>query len=212
MLVRPEDMLEAVRASMLLGAVLPEMRNEVDVLALDLAELVRLTRAIASDRDVLARELADLHRERERLRPGRGAAKPPDRDGAKLWTRARAGPGAWSAGEKPQGFGRARERDATAAKHGTEDAHSGDARSRERVAALAPSNPARLAPKIPFTQARGLLPRPVSGETARAFGSPDGYGGTTRGVSIIARRQAIVSSPSDGRWSSRVRSAPTADS
>jgi septal ring factor EnvC (AmiA/AmiB activator) len=43
-----------------------------------------------------------------------------------------------------------------------------------------------------------LLPRPVSGETARAFGSPDGYGGTTRGVSILTRPQAVVSSPADG--------------
>ncbi len=198
-LVRPEDMLEAVRASMLLGAVLPEIRNEVDVLALDLAELVRLTRAIASDRDVLARELADLHRERERL-------------GALVAARQSR------LTETEQSFGRERERalelsqqakslkdlververDATAAKRGTEDAHSGDAHSRERIAALAPSNPARLAPKIPFTQARGLLPRPVSGETARAFGSPDGYGGTTRGVSIVARPQAVVSSPTDG--------------
>ena len=41
-LVRPEDMLEAVRASILLGAVLPELRVETETLATDLAELVRL--------------------------------------------------------------------------------------------------------------------------------------------------------------------------
>src|SRR5215211_3024482 len=39
-LVRPEDMLEAVRASILLGAVLPELRSETEALATDLGELV----------------------------------------------------------------------------------------------------------------------------------------------------------------------------
>ena len=49
-LVRPEDMLEAVRASILLGAVLPELRVEAEILATDLGELVRLKNAIATDR------------------------------------------------------------------------------------------------------------------------------------------------------------------
>ena len=37
-LVRPEDMLEAVRASILLGAVLPELRSETEALATDLGD------------------------------------------------------------------------------------------------------------------------------------------------------------------------------
>ena len=51
LLVRPEDMLEAVRTSMLLGAVLPELRAETEALASDLAELVRLKEAVATERD-----------------------------------------------------------------------------------------------------------------------------------------------------------------
>jgi septal ring factor EnvC (AmiA/AmiB activator) len=66
-LVRPEDMLEAVRASILLGAVLPELRSEVEVLATDLAELVRLKQAIAADRATLDAELIALNGEQERL-------------------------------------------------------------------------------------------------------------------------------------------------
>ena len=56
-LVRPEDMLEAVRASILLGAVLPELRSETEVLATDLAELVRLKAAIVADRTRSGRNL-----------------------------------------------------------------------------------------------------------------------------------------------------------
>ena len=66
-LVRPEDMLEAVRASIMLGAVLPELRSEAEILATDLAELVRLKEAIATDRTTLNGELAGLNREQERL-------------------------------------------------------------------------------------------------------------------------------------------------
>ena len=66
-LVRPEDMLAAVRTSMLLGAVLPELRAETEALAADLAELVRLQGAIAADRAALADRVAALVAEQERL-------------------------------------------------------------------------------------------------------------------------------------------------
>src|SRR5206468_3954037 len=39
LLVRPEDALEAVRTAMMLGAVLPQMREQTQALAADLSEL-----------------------------------------------------------------------------------------------------------------------------------------------------------------------------
>src|SRR3712207_825227 len=50
-LVRPEDMLAAIRTAMLLGAVVPELRAEAEMLAGDLAELRRLKAAIVADRE-----------------------------------------------------------------------------------------------------------------------------------------------------------------
>jgi septal ring factor EnvC (AmiA/AmiB activator) len=38
----------------------------------------------------------------------------------------------------------------------------------------------------------------VSGQTARDFGVADGYGGTTRGISVTTRPRAAVVSPADG--------------
>src|SRR3954454_6013832 len=67
LLVRPEDMLSAIRTSMLLGAVLPELRAETEALAADLAELVKLRMAIRGERDTLSRELAEMGGERQRL-------------------------------------------------------------------------------------------------------------------------------------------------
>src|SRR6266480_2158050 len=60
LLVAPEDALQAVRAAILLGAVLPDMKIEVDTLVADLAELVRVRAEIAGERDVLGRDLAAL--------------------------------------------------------------------------------------------------------------------------------------------------------
>lgn len=198
-LVQPDDMLAAIRAAMLLGAVLPEMRNEVDALALDLAELARLKNAIAADRNALARELADLDRERERIvalvaarqsrlsEAERGSGQERERT-LELGRQAR---------NLKELVERMEAKPAPATQE-TGDSQAGEKQIRERVAALVFKNPARLAPNTPFANARGLLPRPVVGETARAFGSPDGFGGTTRGASIMTRPEAIVSSPADG--------------
>ena len=50
-MVRPEDALQSVRTAILLGAVLPEMRQQAEALAADLAELVRVRKEIADERD-----------------------------------------------------------------------------------------------------------------------------------------------------------------
>ncbi|MEG9504440.1 MAG: hypothetical protein MIN69_21725, partial [Methylorubrum extorquens] len=66
-LVRPEDVLAAIRTSMMLGAVVPELRGEADTLAGDLTELVRVRGLIAADREALKKDLAGWAAERQRL-------------------------------------------------------------------------------------------------------------------------------------------------
>ncbi|MBM6595444.1 murein hydrolase activator EnvC family protein [Microvirga pudoricolor] len=202
-LVRPEDMLEAVRTSILLGAVLPELRAEAETLATDLAELVRLKDAIVADRNTLGGELAALSKEQERLNALMNARQ----------TRmAAVEQNMGSEREKAEGLARQAgslkelidrmEREITGAQRAAEEARkAAEAQAqatRERFAQAAFRDPARLAPKIPFAEARGLLPRPVSGDVARDFGAADTYGGTTRGISITTRPRAAVVSPSDG--------------
>ena len=53
LLVAPEDMLAAIRTSMMLGAVLPEMRADTEALASDLSDLLDLRRSIAAERERL---------------------------------------------------------------------------------------------------------------------------------------------------------------
>lgn len=202
-LVRPEDMLEAVRASIMLGAVLPELRQEAEVLAGDLAELVRLKEAITKDRTTLNGELTALNREQERL-----AALMEARQSRIAEVERSAGTERQKAEELAQRAGTLKElidrmeTEIAGAQRAAEEARKAaeaqGRETREKFAQLAFRDPARLAPKIPFSEARGLLPRPVSGDTALDFGAPDGYGGTTRGISITTRPKASVVSPADG--------------
>jgi len=202
-LVRPEDMLEAVRASIMLGAVLPELRSEAEVLATDLGELVRLKAAIATDRTTLNAELAGLNREQARLAALMEArqsriAEVERNVGAE---RQKAEDLARQAGTLKELIDRM-EAEITGAQRAAEEARKAaeaqQRETREKFAQLAFRDPARLAPKIPFAEARGLLPRPVSGDMSLEFGAPDGYGGTTRGISITTRQKASVVSPADG--------------
>jgi len=60
LMVTPQDALQSLRSAMMLGAVLPEMRHEADLLIADLGELARIRAQIAEERDGLTRDLAAL--------------------------------------------------------------------------------------------------------------------------------------------------------
>jgi septal ring factor EnvC (AmiA/AmiB activator) len=211
LLVRPEDMLSAIRTSMLLAAVLPELRAETEALAADLTDMVKLRTAISGERDTLSRESAAMRGERQHL-------------SLLVEARQQALAGAEHDLELAHQRGSELSRKATslrdliagvesefASQHAAEEAEKAervrkqaDAANNEgktRVAGL-PGSPfndvARLAPAIAFTDAKGLLPLPVGGTLIKAFGAPDGFGSTERGLSISTRPQAVVTAPCDG--------------
>jgi septal ring factor EnvC (AmiA/AmiB activator) len=202
-IVSAQDILVAVRASIVLGAVLPQLRDEARTLGADLAELMRLRGEITSERDGLKSDLAELRDERGRLaalvemRRASLAA-----DEAAL---GEAGKRAAALAQRAKGM-----RDFLASIDAdiaqTEKRAADDRKAAEALALSTQSSftaaslkePARLSPKIAFAEARGLLPMPVSGSVARDFGDPDEAMGQSRGVSIATRPGAVVSSPSEG--------------
>lgn len=202
-LVQPEDILAAVRTSMLLGAVVPELRAETQALADDLAELVRLRTAIAEDRAALAEELALLDRERvrvaalidarqESLRAARAGVA--DESARVAALAARAGDLKELIDGMEQQIAASRE----AAQAAREAGERLAAETRRQFAAAAALDPARLSPQIPFAEARGSLSPPVAGQVLRAFGAPDDFGAAMRGVSFESRSGEIVTAPADG--------------
>jgi murein hydrolase activator len=202
LVIKAEDALQAVRSAMMLGAVLPEMRQQAEVLAADLAELVRLRQQIAGERDRLARDLFVLADERQRLsvfideRQKRLAAA----EQALADERQRAAQLARQAENLNQLIAKLEHgldtaaRTARAAARASEDAKASSARP--DLAAL--KDPGRLSPAVAFASAKGTLPLPVNGARIKEFGAADGLGGTEKGVSIAARPGGQITAPCDG--------------
>lgn len=203
-IVRPEDMLEAIRSAILLGYVLPEIRAEAETLVADLSALVRLREAAAAERSRLALERDTIAGERTRLFALIEARQ------AQIATSEQA---LQEERQRLDGFARqaqslkeliARtETDAASLKRAEDQAAKVPvpAKNAQELAALTASafkDPARLQPRIAFTDARGLLALPTNGPIVKAFGSPDGFGGTERGITIAAAPGNVVTAPADG--------------
>jgi septal ring factor EnvC (AmiA/AmiB activator) len=199
--IRAEDALASVRSAMMLGAVLPEMRQQAEALAGDLAELVRLRNEITAQRDALARDLVSITDDRQRLSlmvdaRQRRQAEAEKALGEERSRAAQLGRQAESLNQLivklEQGLDNAAR--ATRAPARSADEHRPD--GRPDLAAL--KDPGRLSPAIAFASAKGMLPLPVNGAKIREFGAPDGLGGTEKGISIAARPAGQITSPCDG--------------
>ena len=208
LLAAPDDMLAAIRTSMLLGSLLPQMRAETEALASDLSDLMQLRQSIAAEREVLSSGVARLRAERERL-----AALVEVRQSALAVAekaldteRERAIELAKQAANLKDLVARM-ETEIAAAARGAEAARKAD-EMRQRAAEMAPAansakkapfkDPARLAPAAAFADTKGLLPFPVNGIIQRGYGSRDAFGGTEKGLLIATRSEAIVTTPCDG--------------
>ncbi len=66
-LVKPEDALASVRSAVLLGAVVPELRQETEILIADLAEMSRVAASIEGERARLTAAVGEQLAEKERL-------------------------------------------------------------------------------------------------------------------------------------------------
>jgi septal ring factor EnvC (AmiA/AmiB activator) len=201
LLVRPEDALESLRTAMLLGAVVPELRVRAEKLASDLGELVNVRKAIATERDILARDRDRLRDDQvrmaalveERQRKQSAIEKDMEAEGARAITLSRQV-------DSLQGLIAKMELDiksaakaaATASLQGAPAAPNG----KPNMAAL--KDPARLSPAIAFASARGLLAFPVNGRKIRNFGGSDGAGGVEKGISLATRAGSQVTTPCDG--------------
>jgi septal ring factor EnvC (AmiA/AmiB activator) len=197
-LVRPEDALQSLRTAMLLGAVLPEMRDRAQAIAANIADLVKVREGVTAARAEVERDLAGLTAERERLGRliGERQKKQAEAEKALGEEKQRAADLARKA-ESLKDLIASLERNldgATRAARAGEDKTPADART--GLAVL--SDPGRLVPAVAFGSARGRLPLPVNGVKIRDFGSADGLGGQEKGLSIATRAGAQVTSPCDG--------------
>ena len=199
MLVRPEDALESLRAAMLLGAVVPEMRSEAESLAGELSDLVRVRAEAAAERDGLARNLAGLSDEKNRMALLVDERQKRQSEAEKQLDSERQHAVALSRqADNLKDLIAKLERGLDAASRTARAAQEGRALGDTRSDLSALKDPGRLGPAIAFASAKGMLPIPVNGVKSRDFGTPDGNGGTERGISITTRSGAQVTAPCDG--------------
>jgi septal ring factor EnvC (AmiA/AmiB activator) len=202
LLVRPEDALQSLRTAILLGSVVPELRARAEVLAKDLAELVALRKAIASERDRLASDRDHLRDDQTRLaaliderqRTQSGAEKDLETESARAIALSKQV-------DSLQGLISRMEQDSKSAAKAAAAAilqgtPGNTADGKPNLGGL--KYPARQSPAVAFASAKGLLALPVNGVKMREFGGSDGVGGVEKGISLATRAGAQVTTPCDG--------------
>ena len=215
--VTPDDAVASVRSSILLGAVVPQIRAEAAALQRDLAAFAAVRRQIASARERLRKQLETVADDETRLNlllkrkqklagRSRAALLAEQRRAAELADRARS----------LSGLITTLEQEIVAAREAAEAARAADERRAEReaerlaAAKAAPddgakpladgafANAARLEPAIAFSKAQGLLPRPAAGRTVHTFGAKLSGNAVARNMAIRTPAGARVRAPADG--------------
>lgn len=197
-LVRPEDALGSIRSAILLGAVVPELRAETDILIADLRELSQVAASIQAERDRLAasvtEQLAEKQRlsllldQKERLQGVREAALGAEKQRAEeLAGKAKSLKDLIAALEEQAKADEAERK--RIAEQEKQD---------EELAALPVPEANQLAAPVPFAALVGQLSLPAAGKFKLRFGQDDGNGGVMQGDTVATQSAAIVTAPSDG--------------
>ncbi|MGV0879795.1 murein hydrolase activator EnvC [Martelella sp. FLE1502] len=208
LLVAPGDALDSVRSAILLNGVVPEMRARMETVLADLTSLRTVKAEQQQARDGLAADLDSLAEERRRMdlliaeneRSRETSAKQleAERRQAELLA-ARA--------TDLNGLIASLETEITSARNAALLARQEAERRRQMTEAQqiearqralsATPDKNRITPAYPFSDLKGRLILPVSGEILRRYGDPDGTGHTATGMTIAARPGALVSAPAD---------------
>jgi murein hydrolase activator len=197
-LVKPDDALASVRSAILLGAVVPELREQTQILLIDLAELSRVAASIEAERQRLSsafsEQLAEKRRldllvaEKQRLQNEQEEALGAERQRSEeLAGKAKSLKDLIASLEKQQ-------KEAEKARIAREKKEKRDS----ELAAIPVPEANRLAESAPFAALKGQVALPVTGKLSRRFGAPDGNGGVMLGDMVATQSTAIVTAPSDG--------------
>lgn len=201
-LVRPDDALASVRSAVLLGAVVPEMRGQVEELTGDLDDMQRVTASIAQEQERLKETRTQQAEEQKRqsllLEEKKKLQSQSEQEIEAQRKRSeeladRAG----SLKELIEGLDKqmAGVRDAADAARKAEAERL--AKAQEKAGESTPDEN-RLHAQIDFASLQGRLAPPAAGKTIRHFAEKDGVGGNMMGQVVETLPAATITSPSDG--------------
>lgn len=225
LLISPDDALSSVHSALLLGSIVPQLREQSATLRLELRALSMTRTSIDTQKAQLADQLNDLAKDEERL-----TRLVAEKEAIIEETKAQADADAEAArnlaaeAETLTDLIAGLDSALDDAAHTAEVARTADAerqrkeaerlaRAREALARQSPDDrpgmlsaaldPERQEPAIPFANAEGLLPRPVQGVELYNFGTPLPTGPRralepTPNIAITTRPNARVRAPADG--------------
>ncbi|MGX9143124.1 murein hydrolase activator EnvC family protein [Mesorhizobium sp. 128a] len=208
-LVKPEDALSSVRSAILLGAVVPELRQQTEKLLADLKEQTRVTASIEAERTRLTAAVGEQTAEKKRLSMLLEAKQKLEAD---TWTamvaeKRRSQALAAKAGSLKELIASLEadksRKAADAAKAGEQKAADGDKTDADstastELASLPVPEGNRLTAAAPFSALQGQVALPVTGKIKRHFGADDGNGAVMLGDMVATQSGAIVTAPADG--------------
>jgi len=200
-LVKPEDALSSVRSAILLGAVVPELRQQTDSLLADLKEQTRVTASIEAERARLTAAVGDQVAEKKRLGMLLEAKQKLEADtqAEMVAEQQRSEQLAAKASslkdliDSLQAQADKTRKAADAAKA----ANAGQAGD-DQTASLPVPEGNRLTAAAPFSALQGQIALPVTGRIKRRFGADDGNGALMQGDMVATQSGAIVTAPADG--------------
>ncbi|MBZ9866618.1 murein hydrolase activator EnvC [Mesorhizobium sp. CA15] len=204
-LVKPEDALSSVRSAILLGAVVPELRQQTDRLMADLKEQTRVTASIEAERARLTAAVTDQTAEKKRLTMLLEAKK-------KLQADTQAAMAAEQQHSQQLAAKASSLKDLIAsleadkARKAQDQAKAGERKSADNdttastteLAALPVPEANRLTGSAPFSALQGQIALPVIGKIKLRFGADDGNGAAMQGDMVATQSGAIVTAPADG--------------
>ena len=193
LVVKPGDILSALRSAILLGSVVPELNGEAKALNRSLAQLASLRADTLKEQDAIRAatlKLASARADMEQLLQ-RKAALLKDAGRSLETERARTRALAEKAKTLQQLLAAIAEENRKIAEAQTLEAtvKAAEATRREAIA---------MRPKMAFADARGKLDFPAQGRLVRRYGDDDGIGGAVKGISVATRKKAEVVAPVDG--------------
>ncbi|QLL63873.1 murein hydrolase activator EnvC [Sinorhizobium mexicanum] len=208
-LVTPEDALASVRSAILLGAVVPEMREQTDSLVADLKALANIRSGIGKQREELTAAMtANLEEERRMSMLVTEKEKLRQQNANELAVEQRKARELASQATNLEGLISSLEteissvRDAAAAARAQEEERrrmsEAEREEAREIARNAVPDKNRIAPAYVFSELRERLAYPVAGSILRQFGDADGTGHSLQGIMLETNAGALVTTPADG--------------
>jgi septal ring factor EnvC (AmiA/AmiB activator) len=204
LIVDPSDALGSARSAILISAILPQLRAKADQVMNDLQQLDEIKSAARAEEDKLKANFDVLQEEQLRIATLIAAQKQTETMttanlDAEQQRNADLAAKAETLKQLVDTLTRKARAVATAAQ-ATAAANAGGAAPRldPETVRLALANTDRTEPAVPFVSARGFLEMPASGVPVVNYGDGDGFGGISKGLSIVTRAGAEVLAPADG--------------